>query len=61
LKNADWIAEVVIENIDIKKNLFEKVEQYRKPGSLITSNTSGKIFRSIFAVCTFLMLPVTCN
>ncbi|UCH64810.1 MAG: hypothetical protein JSW63_09285 [Ignavibacterium sp.] len=41
LKNADWIVEVVIENIDIKKNLFEKVEEYRKTGSLITSNTSG--------------------
>ncbi len=41
LKNADWVVEVVIENIDIKKSLFEKVEQFRKPGSLITSNTSG--------------------
>ena len=41
LKNADWIVEAVVENIDIKKVLFEKVEKFRKPGSLITSNTSG--------------------
>ncbi len=39
--NCDWIIEVVIENLDIKKKVFEQVEQFRKPGSLITSNTSG--------------------
>jgi 3-hydroxyacyl-CoA dehydrogenase len=38
---CDWIIEVIIERLDIKKQLFEKVEQYRKPGTLITSNTSG--------------------
>ena len=37
----DWILEVVIERLDIKQQLFEKVEKYRKPGTLITSNTSG--------------------
>ncbi|MEY2924267.1 MAG: hypothetical protein RLZZ337_815, partial [Bacteroidota bacterium] len=41
IKDSDWIIEVVIERLDIKKSLFDKVEQYRKPGSLITSNTSG--------------------
>ncbi|MGB0850147.1 MAG: 3-hydroxyacyl-CoA dehydrogenase/enoyl-CoA hydratase family protein [Bacteroidia bacterium] len=41
IKDSDWIIEVVIERLDIKKSLFEKVEQYRKPGTLITSNTSG--------------------
>lgn len=41
IKVCDWIIEVVIENIDIKKQLFDKVEEYRKPGSLISSNTSG--------------------
>ncbi|MBL0309885.1 MAG: enoyl-CoA hydratase/isomerase family protein [Bacteroidetes bacterium] len=41
IKNADWVIEVVVENLDIKKSLFEKVEQHRKPGTLITSNTSG--------------------
>lgn len=41
IKNADWVIEVVVENLEIKKSLFEKVEKYRKPGTLITSNTSG--------------------
>lgn len=41
IANCDWIIEVVIENIDIKKKIFEQVEQFRKPGTLITSNTSG--------------------
>ena len=37
----DWIIEVVVENLDIKKKVFDQVEQYRKPGTLVTSNTSG--------------------
>lgn len=37
----DWIIEVVVENLEIKKKVFEQVEKYRKPGTLITSNTSG--------------------
>lgn len=41
IKEVDWIIEVVVENLDIKKSLFEKVEQHRLPGTLITSNTSG--------------------
>lgn len=41
IKNADWIVEVVIERLDIKKSIFEKVEQFRKEGSIVTSNTSG--------------------
>jgi 3-hydroxyacyl-CoA dehydrogenase len=41
IKNADWVIEVVVENLEIKKSLFEKVEKFRKPGTLITSNTSG--------------------
>lgn len=38
---ADWIIEVVVERLDIKQSIFEQVEKYRKPGTLITSNTSG--------------------
>jgi len=38
---CDWIIEVVVERLDIKKSVYEKVEQFRKKGSLITSNTSG--------------------
>ncbi len=37
----DWVLEAVVENLDIKKKVFEQVEKYRKPGTLITSNTSG--------------------
>ncbi len=38
---VDWIMEVVVERLDIKKQVFEKLEKYRTPGTLITSNTSG--------------------
>jgi 3-hydroxyacyl-CoA dehydrogenase len=38
---CDWIIEVVVERLDVKKSVYEKVEQFRKPGTLITSNTSG--------------------
>ncbi len=38
---CDWVIEVVVERLDIKQKVFEQVEKYRKPGSLITSNTSG--------------------
>jgi len=41
IKDYDWVMEVVVERLDIKQSLFEKVELHRKPGSLITSNTSG--------------------
>lgn len=41
IKDCDWILEVVIERLDIKKSVFEQIEKYRKPGTLITSNTSG--------------------
>lgn len=41
LKDVDWIIEVVVENLNIKKQVFEKVDQYRKPGSIVSSNTSG--------------------
>ncbi|HYK46877.1 MAG TPA: 3-hydroxyacyl-CoA dehydrogenase/enoyl-CoA hydratase family protein [Parafilimonas sp.] len=38
---CDWIIEVVVERLDVKQGLYEKVEQYRRKGSLITTNTSG--------------------
>lgn len=41
IADCDWVIEVVVENLDIKRKVFEQVEQYRKPGTLITSNTSG--------------------
>ena len=41
IAGCDWIIEVVVERLDIKKLIYDKVEQFRKPGTLITSNTSG--------------------
>jgi len=41
VSSCDWIIEVVVERLDIKRSLYEKLEQFRKPGTLITSNTSG--------------------
>ncbi len=41
LKNVDWTIEAVVENLEIKKSIFDKIEKFRKPGSLITTNTSG--------------------
>jgi 3-hydroxyacyl-CoA dehydrogenase len=41
IAECDWVIEVVVERLDIKQLVFEKVERYRKPGTLITSNTSG--------------------
>lgn len=47
LKEADWIIEVIIERLDIKRSLYEKVDKFRKPGSIVTSNTSGISIRAM--------------
>jgi len=41
IKDYDWIIEVVIERLDIKQSVFERVDSLRKKGSLVTTNTSG--------------------
>jgi 3-hydroxyacyl-CoA dehydrogenase len=41
IASVDWIIEVVVERLDIKKLVFEQVDKYRKVGTLVTSNTSG--------------------
>ncbi|MCF6213223.1 MAG: 3-hydroxyacyl-CoA dehydrogenase/enoyl-CoA hydratase family protein [Flavobacteriaceae bacterium] len=41
ISTVDWIIEVVVERLDIKQKVFEQIEKHRKPGTLITSNTSG--------------------
>jgi 3-hydroxyacyl-CoA dehydrogenase len=41
VKDVDWIMEVVVERLDIKQQVFEKIEKYRTPGTIISSNTSG--------------------
>src|SRR5699024_7953364 len=41
LADVDWIIEVVVENLDIKKEVFAEVDKYRKDGAIVSSNTSG--------------------
>lgn len=41
ISSCDWVIEVVVENLEIKKKVYDEVEKHRKPGTLITSNTSG--------------------
>jgi 3-hydroxyacyl-CoA dehydrogenase len=41
IRDCDWTIEVVVENLEIKKKIYDEVEKYRTPGTLITSNTSG--------------------
>lgn len=41
IKNYDWTIEVVVENLEIKKKIYNEVEKHRRPGTLVTSNTSG--------------------
>lgn len=72
IAGCDWIIEVVVERLDIKKIVYEKVEQFRKPGTLITSNTSGipihmlnegrsEDFKKNFCGSHFFNPPVTCD
>lgn len=68
IKEADWIIEVVVERLDVKKSVFDTIEKYRKEGTLITSNTSGipisfmsegrsEDFRKHFAIAHFFNPP----
>ncbi|MGS2726947.1 3-hydroxyacyl-CoA dehydrogenase NAD-binding domain-containing protein [Psychroserpens sp. BH13MA-6] len=68
VKDVDWIMEVVVERLDIKQQVFEKLEQHRTPGTIISSNTSGipikfmnegrsEDFRQHFAVTHFFNPP----
>lgn len=41
IKDCDWVIEVVVEDLNIKKKIFDQVDEYRKTGSLVSSNTSG--------------------
>ena len=41
IKDYDWVIEVVVERLDIKQMVFEKVDKLRKPGTLVSTNTSG--------------------
>lgn len=68
ISDVDWVIEVVVERLDIKQKVFEQIEKHRKPGTLITSNTSGipiafmnkgrsEDFRKHFAVTHFFNPP----
>ncbi len=72
IAGCDWIIEVVVERLDVKQQVFTEVEKYRKPGTLITSNTSGipihlmaegrsEDFKNIFAAPIFSIRPVICG
>ncbi|WP_027956404.1 3-hydroxyacyl-CoA dehydrogenase/enoyl-CoA hydratase family protein [Halobacillus kuroshimensis] len=52
LGEVDWIIEVVVENLDIKKKVLAEVDQYRKPGSIVSSNTSGISIEAMSADCS---------
>jgi 3-hydroxyacyl-CoA dehydrogenase len=47
LAECDWIVEVVVERLDIKQQVFERLEKVRKPGSIVSSNTSGLPIRKM--------------
>jgi 3-hydroxyacyl-CoA dehydrogenase len=60
LADVDWIIEAIVENLDIKRALLKKIEAVRKPGTIVTSNTSGlpvgkiaKGFSADFRRCWF--------
>ncbi|MCA0971732.1 3-hydroxyacyl-CoA dehydrogenase/enoyl-CoA hydratase family protein [Halobacillus litoralis] len=52
LSEVDWVIEVVVENLEIKKKVFAQVDQHRKKGSIISSNTSGISIEAMSADCS---------
>src|SRR5690625_4732568 len=52
LADVDWIIEVVIENLEIKKQVYANIEKYRKEGTIITSNTSGISVEAMIEDCS---------
>ncbi|UOQ94277.1 3-hydroxyacyl-CoA dehydrogenase/enoyl-CoA hydratase family protein [Halobacillus shinanisalinarum] len=52
LQEVDWVVEVVVENLDIKKKVFADVDRYRKQGGIISSNTSGISIEAMASGCS---------
>ncbi len=52
LTDVDWIIEVVVERLDIKKLVFAQIDKYRKEGTIVTSNTSGISVEAMIADCS---------
>jgi len=47
IASCDWIVEVVVENLKVKQDLFKRIEKVRKPGTIVSSNTSGIPLKSM--------------
>ncbi len=52
LGEVDWIVEAVVENLQIKKDLFARIEKVWKPGTIVSSNTSGISVKAMVAECS---------
>lgn len=52
LAEVDWIIEVIVENLDVKKQVFSRVEKHRKEGTIISSNTSGISVEAMVEDCS---------
>ena len=52
LGDVDWIIEVVVENLEVKKSVFANVDKYRKEGTIVSSNTSGISVEDMSADCS---------
>lgn len=52
LADVDWIIEVVVENLDVKKKVFANVDKYRTQGAIVSSNTSGISVEDMAADCS---------
>ncbi|OAB34051.1 3-hydroxyacyl-CoA dehydrogenase/enoyl-CoA hydratase family protein [Paenibacillus glacialis] len=52
ISEVDWVIEVVVENLQVKKDLLNKVERYWKPGTIVSSNTSGISIQEMVADCS---------
>lgn len=52
LSEVDWIIEVVVENLEVKKQVFAEVEKHRKEGTIVTSNTSGISVEAMVEDCS---------
>lgn len=52
LADADWIIEVVTENLEIKKQVFQSIDEHRKKGSVVSSNTSGISVEAMVEDCS---------
>ena len=61
IKDADWIIEVVIEKLDVKRQILQKVDKYRKEGSLISSNTSSIPIKLLYQGCSELFKSNFCG